>query len=119
MPIDIITCTGFAYSGDDAIPGNIGLMDQIHALQYVQDNIAAFGGDPGKVTIAGQSAGGTSVGQLILSPLATGMSSFLSLAISINLFLRIGSAASSSNPPGGVGVLSTSLVALRATELRL
>lgn len=53
--------------------GNFGLLDQIAALRWVHANIAAFGGNPGLVTIAGQSAGAASVNDLIVSPLARGL----------------------------------------------
>ena len=53
--------------------GNYGLYDQLTALQWVRDNIAAFGGDPDAITIMGQSAGAMSVQQHCLSPLSRGL----------------------------------------------
>ena len=53
--------------------GNYGTLDIIKALEWVRDNISAFGGDPGNVTIAGESAGGMNVYSMLASPLADGL----------------------------------------------
>jgi carboxylesterase type B len=62
---------GFLYLGDGN--ANRGLLDQIAALEWVQENIAAFGGDPANVTVFGESAGAMSVGTLLAMPRAQGL----------------------------------------------
>ncbi|XP_042747207.1 fatty acyl-CoA hydrolase precursor, medium chain-like, partial [Lagopus leucura] len=64
---------GYFSTGDRHARGNWGYLDQVAALQWIQENIIHFGGDPGSVTICGESAGGISVSALVLSPLAKGL----------------------------------------------
>ena len=62
---------GFLYLGDGI--ANAGLLDQVAALEWVRENIAAFGGDPGNVTVFGESAGAMSIGTLLGVPRAEGL----------------------------------------------
>jgi len=64
---------GFLLSGDDHLPGNYGLLDQAATLRWVNDNIAAFRGDPDRVTLFGHSVGAASVGLLMIMPQTAGM----------------------------------------------
>ena len=83
---------GPAYRGS----GNAGILDQIAALRWVRDNIEAFGGDPGNVTIFGESAGGMSVATLLGTPDAAGL---FHKAIA-----QSGAAANVSSPERATGV---------------
>jgi para-nitrobenzyl esterase len=69
---------GYCYLGelageDYALSGNAGMLDLVAALEWVRDNIAAFGGDPGNVTIFGESGGGAKVSTLLAMPAAAGL----------------------------------------------
>jgi len=64
---------GFLSTESSDAPGNYGMMDQVAALRWVKQNIEAFSGDPERVTIAGQQAGGASVHYHLLSPITQGL----------------------------------------------
>lgn len=95
---------GFISTGDEVVPGNNGLKDQNLALKWTKQNIARFGGDPERITIFGQSAGGASAHYHMLSPLSRDL---------INgAILHSGSAFGSwSFAPKGQGVRNTKKLA--------
>jgi para-nitrobenzyl esterase len=64
---------GFLYLGEGDDDANLGLLDEIAALTWVQENIGAFGGDPGSVTVFGESAGAMCIGDLLSMPRAEGL----------------------------------------------
>eukprot|EP01052_Picozoa_sp_SAG31_P021938 SAG31_NODE_1721_length_7453_cov_35.338727_6_plen_394_part_00 len=64
---------GFLYKPDSDIPSNLGMLDMIYALKFIQREIGSFGGDANRVTIFGESAGGMACASLLGSPLSRGL----------------------------------------------
>ena len=72
-PLGFLVHPGLEMENEENTSGNYAVMDQILALEWVQNNIAAFGGDASRVMIFGESAGGVNVGNLMLTPMASGL----------------------------------------------
>jgi len=72
-PFGFLALPELSQESPNGVSGNYGMLDQIAALKWVQENIDVFGGDPDNVTIFGESAGGASVCDLMASPLAGGL----------------------------------------------
>ncbi|XP_031354163.1 esterase E4-like isoform X2 [Photinus pyralis] len=68
-----LSALGFLSTGDELSPGNYGMKDQVEAMRWIKENIAAFGGDPDCVTLAGYSVGGVSAALHLTSPMSRGL----------------------------------------------
>lgn len=108
---------GFLYSGEDPqAPANVGLLDLLLALRWVRDSIAAFGGDPGNVTLFGQSGGGWKISSLLAMPAAAGLfhkAAILSGA-GVRAIEREAAIATTAAILDGLGVAPGDTAALRA-----
>ena len=103
---------GFLTTEDEAAPGNIGLLDQRMALEWVRDNIAAFSGDPDMVTLVGESSGGISVMAHLASPASRGL---FHRAIAMSGVWGEAPLLHSSNPPASYAKLLASELGCDAT----
>lgn len=112
---------GFLDLGEQAgdATANAGLLDQIAALRWVRDNVEAFGGDPGNVTIFGESAGGMSVGTLLGTPAARGLfhKAVPQSGACHNVHDRESSAAVTGALLAALGLAGPDLAALRALPI--
>ncbi|MBL7920424.1 MAG: carboxylesterase family protein [Bacteroidia bacterium] len=72
-PLGFLVHPGLEQENTNNVSGNYAVMDQVLALTWIKNNIANFGGDPNKIMIFGESAGGVNVGNLLLTPLAAGL----------------------------------------------
>ena len=72
-PFGYLAHPALSANDPNGVSSNYGILDQIASLQWIKDNIAAFGGDPNNVTIFGESAGAQAVSELMASPLADGL----------------------------------------------
>jgi len=115
---------GYLYLGslsdEFANSGNIGQLDIILSLQWVRDNIAAFGGDPGNVTIFGESGGAQKIGVLLAMPAAQGLfhKAIMQSAPGLNMPDKIQAAANTAQVLAALGVTKSSLHTLQTMDYR-
>lgn len=91
------TCPGFLSTGDQSAKGNYGLLDQIQALRWLNENIGHFGGDPERITIFGSGAGASCVNLLILSHHSEGNEDSFVCFLDISFFTAFSQHSSKTN----------------------
>ena len=117
-PLGFLALPSLSRESAQGVSGNYGLLDQIAALEWVKRNIRTFGGDPGKVTIFGESAGAGSVCMLVASPLARGLfhGAIMQSGVAFigNTYLKKASGPVASAEQSGATRFGDDLAALRA-----